>query len=138
MANSVFLDTNGWLALLNTADVMHERARANWLDLGSDHYHVVLTQWIVAETGNGLSRTFAKSHFAEELKCLHSSRNVEILNVSNQLLESSVDLFCQYADKSWGLVDCASFLVMRERGITVAFTSDAHFEQAGFTRLLSS
>ena len=41
------------------------------------------------------------------------------------------------ADKTWGLVDCASFIVMADAGIQEAFTSDHHFEQAGFRRLLS-
>jgi predicted nucleic acid-binding protein len=33
-------------------------------------------------------------------------------------------------------VDAASFVVMSERGITEALTTDQHFEQAGFVRLL--
>jgi len=49
-----------------------------------------------------------------------------------------MEFFGQHADKSWGLVDCASFLVMRERDISFAFASDVHSEQAGFTHLLSS
>jgi len=36
-------------------------------------------------------------------------------------------------DKDWSLVDCASFVVMRELGISEALTTDRHFEQAGFT-----
>jgi hypothetical protein len=48
----------------------------------------------------------------------------------------ALDYFARYADKSWGLVDCASFVVMQQRGITEAFTSDRHFEQAGFACLL--
>lgn len=40
-------------------------------------------------------------------------------------------------DKTWSLVDCASFVVMEERGLTEALTTDRHFEQAGFVRLLS-
>jgi predicted nucleic acid-binding protein len=40
-------------------------------------------------------------------------------------------------DKDWGLVDCASFAVMQDLGITEAFTDDRHFQQAGFRRLLS-
>ena len=53
------------------------------------------------------------------------------------LIAKAVDRYLRYADKSWGLVDCASFIVMRERGITEAFTTDIHFEQAGFSRLLT-
>ena len=40
--------------------------------------------------------------------------------------------------KEWGLTDCTSFVVMMESQITQAFTSDHHFEQAGFEKLLSS
>lgn len=43
-----------------------------------------------------------------------------------------------FADTAgWGhLVDCASFVVMQQRRITQALTTDHHFEQAGFVRLL--
>ena len=33
---------------------------------------------------------------------------------------------------------CISFVVMGERSLTEALTSDHHFEQAGFTALLKS
>jgi predicted nucleic acid-binding protein len=39
-------------------------------------------------------------------------------------------------DKEWGLVDCASFVLMQQRGIAEALTTDHNFEQAGFIRLL--
>jgi len=40
-------------------------------------------------------------------------------------------------DKEWSLVDCSSMVVMARRGIAEAFTSDHHFEQAGFVRSLT-
>lgn len=39
-------------------------------------------------------------------------------------------------DKDWSLTDCISFLVMKDFGLTDAFTADHHFEQAGFTAWL--
>jgi predicted nucleic acid-binding protein len=41
--NAVFLDTNGWLALLNASDQLHQRADAVWHDLGRRGYSIVLT-----------------------------------------------------------------------------------------------
>lgn len=40
------------------------------------------------------------------------------------------------ADKEWGLIDCMSFVVMNDQGLTDALTADSHFSQAGFRVLL--
>lgn len=136
MADSVFLDTNGWLALLNATESMHQQAKSAWLHLGRRGYRVVLTDWVVAETGNGMSRTRGKRRFADELAQFRQSPNVEFVFIDNELLNSTLDFYCRHDDKSWGLVDCSSFIVMREHGISEAFSSDVHFEQAGFNRLL--
>ncbi len=45
-------------------------------------------------------------------------------------------MLAERPDKEWSLVDCASFVLMRQREINEALTSDHHFEQAGFSRLL--
>ena len=39
-------------------------------------------------------------------------------------------------DKTYSMCDSVSFVLMRQRGITEALTTDRHFEQEGFTRLL--
>ena len=41
-------------------------------------------------------------------------------------------------DKEWGLTDCVSFVVMQERNLTQALTTDRHFSQAGFADLLAN
>jgi hypothetical protein len=46
----VFLDTNGWLALLNASDSLHSAASLAWASLLDRHGRVVLTDWIVVET----------------------------------------------------------------------------------------
>jgi len=99
---------------------------------------VILTDWVIAETGNGLARTQTKSRFVNIVEEMLGAPSVEVIHVDNDLIHRALTEFGQYADKSWGLVDCASFLVMRDRGITEAFTSDRHFEQAGFQCLLTT
>jgi len=49
-----------------------------------------------------------------------------------------ISLFKQRKDKEWGLVDCLSFIVMPNRGMTDALTADTHFQQAGFGPLLKN
>ena len=67
---------------------------------------------------------------------LKTSSWIEIVYVSEELDAAAWILFVSRPDKSWSLVDCASFELMRQRGITTAFTSDHHFTQAGFLALL--
>lgn len=51
-------------------------------------------------------------------------------------LSVATDEHHQQAEKLADQVDCVSFIVMQERGITEALTTDEHFEQAGFRALL--
>ena len=56
---------------------------------------------------------------------LDTSFVIALLNEKDQYHE-------KYADKKWGLVDCISFVVMREAGLSEVLTFDQDFEQAGF------
>lgn len=42
----------------------------------------------------------------------------------------------QRQDKEWSLTDAISFVVMQRQGVHDALTTDRHFEQVGFARLL--
>ncbi len=137
-SRTVFLDTNGWLALLNASDTLHEAARALWEDLVEQGAMLVVTDWVLAETGNGLARTPARRQLSLAVDLFRSSARARFLFVSSAYLEKALDLYEKREDKAWGLVDCASFVVMQALGITEAFTDDRHFKQAGFQRLLST
>ena len=59
-----------------------------------------------------------------------------MLHVNSEMDEQAWQLFSQRLDKNWSLVDCSSFIVMRQYSIQEALTTDHHFEQAGFICLL--
>jgi uncharacterized protein len=91
---------------------------------------------VIAEAGNGLARYHSKVRLLEALDRILRV-GAELVYIDEALLGRTLASYAQHSDKSWGLVDCASFLMMRDHGITDAFTSDKHFEQAGFHCLLS-
>jgi predicted nucleic acid-binding protein len=133
---AVFLDTAGCMAILNASEPGHAEASRSFRELGARGVTIVLTDWIVAETGNGLARTAARGRFASAARLMLASRRVELVYVDSALMGRGLALYERRADKGWGLVDCVSFEVMRERGMTEAFTNDRHFGQAGFRSLL--
>jgi predicted nucleic acid-binding protein len=67
---------------------------------------------------------------------LKTSSWVEIVHVGPELDILAWQFFVSRPDKKWSLVDCSSFVLMHQRGISSALTSDHHFEQAGFQILL--
>ena len=59
-----------------------------------------------------------------------------IIHIDEDLDAKSWELLSNRVDKKWSLVDGSSFIVMQENNITESLTTDHHFEQAGFVRLL--
>ncbi len=64
------------------------------------------------------------------------SEEIEIVHLTPKLFNQAFELYKNYEDKAWGLVDCISFIVMWETGMTQALTFDQHFVQAGFQALM--
>ncbi len=135
-SRSFFLDTNGWVALLNTRESLHDVAIARWLESSRERRPVVLTDWVVAETGNCLARTPARTRFVETVQHMLRTPRFQVVPVTPPIIERALLMYSDRPDKTWGLVDCASFVVMKDEGVTDAFITDRHFEQAGFNCLL--
>ncbi|MBI4327833.1 MAG: type II toxin-antitoxin system VapC family toxin [Chloroflexi bacterium] len=121
---------------MNTRESLHPTAKDGRLALSREQRSVVLTDWVVAETGNGLARTGARGRFVETVEEMRRNPRFRIVAVSPDLMERALLLYAGHSDKHWGLVDCASFVLMKDEGITDAFTTDRHFEQARFNCLL--
>ena len=133
----VFLDSSGWIALLNSRDENHARAVVIWRDLVTRQARVVLTDWIIAETGNSLAKTPLRQMYGNAVRLVMNREEYQVVMVDRDTLSRSTELYANRPDKSWGLVDCASFVVMIELGIRDSLTADHHFEQAGFHPLLN-
>jgi predicted nucleic acid-binding protein len=139
MAN-VFADTAGWGHLADPTQAHHARAAAIYRTGRQQGRKFITTNYILTELVALMTSPLhiprpAIIAFIEGLK---TSPHVEIVHVDSALDEQAWQLLTQRPDKEWSLVDCASFVVMRQRGILEALTTDQHFEQAGFVRLLKA
>ena len=102
----------------------------------AERIRIVTTRAVLVDVGNALSRPSFRS---TALALLHSfawDPLVEVTPLTEELFERGRTLFRRHSDNEWGLTDCISFVVMKERGLTDALTADAHFLQAGFRPLL--
>lgn len=129
-----FLDTAYVQALLNGRDRYHTSAR-NLFPQVRDAREVWVTEAVLIEVGN----IFARSHRAEAAAFIghcYTTPNVRVVPVDTALLHRALDLYQDRSDKSWGLTDAISFVVMDEHHLVDALTADEHFQQAGFRALL--
>ncbi len=67
---------------------------------------------------------------------LAQSPRVKIIWVNQDIHQQGMELLGNRLDKGYSLCDAVSFILMREHRITEALTTDRHFVQEGFVRLL--
>ena len=132
MPDRTFLDTSFVIALINEKDQYH--AQADALSFRFANSALLTTSAVLLEIGNALAKDFRAEAISIIRVLSHSSR-VELVEIDSNLMEKGLAVYEKYSDKKWGLVDCISFVVMREGGIPHALTFDKDFEQAGFTVL---
>jgi predicted nucleic acid-binding protein len=131
----LFLDTAFIQALLNPRDDYHQQARQLFprIRVASE---VWITEAILVEVGNALS-ALNRNGAVQFIQGCYSTDNIKVVNVDTTLLMQAIALYQARADKSWGLTDCISFIVMRQQNLTDSVTSDRHFLQAGFRILMT-
>ncbi len=124
----IFVDTGFIFALINEKDQYHQKALELEDKFGGNYW--LMTEAILLEIGNALAKNYKPQAVEFIEKCL-ASDEVEVVKITPYLFTQSLELY-KYLDKKWGLVDCFSFAVMREKRVTQALTFDDHFSQAGF------
>lgn len=96
---------------------------------------VWITEAIFLEIGAGLSAINRSAASAFIRRC-YETANVTVVPLDHVLLMRGLSLYENRQDKHWSLVDCISFVVMEDNKLQYAITTDHHYEQAGFRRVI--
>lgn len=130
---AVFVDTGGWVALRYGRDQYHGRARSILRRLRADGVGLVTTEWVLAESVTLLKARGAVEHALALGDAIQAGRLGHLLESTPERRRRAWDLFVRYRDRRVSWVDCASFAVMEEIGLTQFFGFDDDFVRAGFT-----
>jgi hypothetical protein len=136
MASEFFWDTSGFFALLNSDDVQHERARQWKAQALAQQRRSITTEWIIGECCTLLTARRRAHLIPRFLDLTERSSSLAVLVSDSTLFIESKAFLRKHLDQGFSFVDCASFVVMRERGLHDALTTDEHFVNAGFNALL--
>jgi len=129
----MLLDTSGLLCLYDRKDNRHAEA----VRLYRTAQNRLTSSYVIAELGAlSYARGLQRAGSLTFVRDLLANPSIELIWVDEALNSRALDLLEARLDKSYSLCDAVSFVVMRERGLTEALTTDHHFEQEGFVRLL--
>ena len=129
----MLLDTSGLLCLHHRDEPFHAQAssffEAAWIKLTHSY---VLAEFVALAEARGLPREPALRF----VTALMDNLEIEVAWVDEGQHRTALHFLQKRLDKRYSLCDATSFLLMRERGVIEALTTDRHFEQEGFIRLL--
>jgi len=97
---------------------------------------ILTTEPVLWEWLNGMAHATTRSIVAEGYRRCHADASIEVVPLEDRVRLAALALFESRSDKAWSLTDCLSFVIMNERGIAEALSTDHHFEQAGFRLVL--
>jgi uncharacterized protein len=131
----MFLDTSGLYCYVDADDARHVEALTLFdaVPRRLIHNYVVAEFVPLAET-----RRYPRPKALAFAAALLSNPDIEVFWVDPDLHRAATSLLQSQLDKAYSLCDTVSFLLMRSTGITESLTTDRHFEQAGFVRLLKT
>jgi uncharacterized protein len=136
--NRIFVDTSGWASLFVRTEPNFEAAKRLMAGLRTSAGIAFTTNYVLAElVALLLSRVkVSRPMLIEIVETIRSTPWVQTIHIDAAEDILAWNLFRSHTDKSWSLVDCSSFVLMNSNSISAALTTDHHFEQAGFARLL--
>lgn len=128
----VFADSSGFIAAFDARDQRHGAAAKAWKKLARAGERFITTQLVVVETVTHVRRRAGWEASRRVGDAILSSVTIEVIGLDAERFQAAWREFLRDPGPKLSLCDAASFVVMRERGIRVAFTLDHHFAEAGF------
>ncbi len=137
-AAEVFVDTAGFLALWDAGDQHHATALRLQQELIRKNRRFLTTEYVADETITLLLVRHSHRAAMDFLDTIERSEALRLEWIDPARFHAAANWFRKHGDKQWSFTDCISFAVMRELRVRDAFTTDHHFQQAGFTPLLKA
>ncbi len=131
----MLIDTSGFLCKFEKNEIHHEKAT----EIYESATILLTSSYILAEfTALAHVRGIPRKKIIQFSEDVLADEKTDIVWVDAQLHRTAIELLKRRLDKSYSLCDAVSFVLMRSRGVNAALTTDKHFEQEGFVRLLKS
>ena len=128
--NRFYIDTSACYALMDRTDRFHRAAAESWQDLLQTDAQLFTSNYIVLETLALLQHRLGFR--AADIWYRDILGIIEVIWVEREMHDLAYALWRSLGRRRLSLVDCASFVLMRQHGIESVFGFDGHFADQGF------
>jgi predicted nucleic acid-binding protein len=129
----IFVDTWAWVALADTSDPYHRKAKALHRKLTKKRRSYVTTNFVLGETisylYDGIGAVHAQT-FINSILTASDAGTYRMVHLSPDQFRRAWAMRQKYHDKpAISFVDFTSMVVMQDLGLTDVFTGDDHFRK---------
>lgn len=131
----VFIDTSAFIALRDSKDINHQKAKSILKNIRNENTKLVTTNFILDE----VYTFFCKFHsVAVEMGeyILNSPEIIEYHRITSEDETNAWEIACKFEDKDFSFTDCTSFSICKRLKIEEIFAFDIHFRQFGGFKIL--
>ena len=132
-----FWDTSGWFSLVIPSEENHKAAKNIADQLQKSKSPFFTSDLVIQETMTLLMARKEAEKAKQFWASFIDSKVIRLERIDEVRFQKSGDYFSKHIDHGYSFVDASSFILMKEFKITDAVTTDKHFTQAGFHKLLS-
>lgn len=136
--SNIFVDTSSWANFFIPSEPYYDKAVQYVREAKQKRQQLVTTNYIIAELIALLGSRYPlpRNKLFQYVNAVKTLSSVRVIHIDEETDAEAWELCQSRTDKPWSLVDASSFVVMIQAKISEALTTDRHFVQAGFTRLL--
>ncbi len=131
----IFADTSGWANFFIRTEPFHLLAKEQMQSWYKKNARIITSNYVLAELIALLTSPLRlpRPRVISTVETIKSAIWVKTVHVDYPLDQEAWNLLKERPDKEWSMVDCASMVIMKHFHISETFTSDHHFEQAGYS-----
>src|SRR3954447_2626812 len=113
---SVFVDTSAFVALRNSSEAEHERARLALTDLIAEGVALFTSNYVFSETYTALLVRVGRAEAIEWGRRFRAGGAIELVRVEPDLEDDAWQILERHGDKAWSYVDATSFALIERDG----------------------